>query len=444
MKLKRTHLSTALAAGLVGALVVVGGLPSRPSLAQGPAVTVLTGARVIDGTGRAPMEQATVVINNGRIEAVGAASTVKVPAAAVRVDMSGKTIVPGFINAHAHVNHEPATKMPVRDDLLLRLRTYADYGITTNVSLGSQPADDQEVLKLRGEQEQIALDRARVYTSGPSLRNGRTAAEARAFVDRNADNKVDIIKFHILGTAQEDVTPEAYRAVIDQAHKRGLRAVAHIFYLKDAKGTVESGLDILGHSVRDQDVDAAFIAELKRRNVGYIPTLTRDVSVFVYESTPAFFKDPFFLRGITLYRREMDMMLDPGRQAKMRTDKLAQSIKEALKQAERNLKILSDAGVPIAMGSDTGSFNNPGRWQGYFEHTEMEMMVKAGMTPMQVLVSATGGAARVMKLDGQLGTIQPGKWADLVVLTANPLTDIRNTQKIDSVWIAGRRLNRGT
>ena len=80
------------------------------------------------------------------------------------------------------------------------------------------------------------------------------------------------------------------------------------------------------------------------------------------------------------------MMLDPGRQAKMRTDKLAQSIKVALKQADRNLKILSDAGVPIAMGSDTGSFNNPGRWQGYFEHTEMEMMAKAGMTPMQVLV----------------------------------------------------------
>ena len=123
-------------------------------------------------------------------------------------------------------------------------------------------------------------------------------------MDRNADNKVDIIKFHILGTAQEDVTPEAYRAIIDQAHKRGLRTVAHIFYLKDAKGTVESGLDILGHSVRDQDVDAAFIAELKRRNVAYIPTLTRDVSVFVYESTPAFFKDPFFLRGITLYRRK--------------------------------------------------------------------------------------------------------------------------------------------
>jgi imidazolonepropionase-like amidohydrolase len=375
---------------------------------------------------------------------VGPPATVTIPAGAVRVEMSGKTIVPGFINAHAHVNHEPDTKLPVRADLVQRLRTYADYGVTTAYSLGAQPADHLEVLDLRNEQGRMPLDRARVYTSGPSLRNAKTAEEARKFVNGNADDKVDIIKMHILGTPTEDLTPEAYGAVIDQAHKRGLRTVAHIFYLKEAKGTVERGLDILGHSVRDQDVDPAFAAELKQRNVAYIPTLTRDLSVFVYETTPAFFKDPFFLRGVALYRREMDMMSDPARQTKLRTDKLAQSIKVALRQAERNLKILSDAGVPIAMGSDSGSFANPGRWQGYFEHIEMEMMVKAGMTPMQVLVAATGGAARIMKLDAEVGTIQPGKLADLVVLTANPLTDIRNTQKIDSVWIGGRQLKRGS
>jgi imidazolonepropionase-like amidohydrolase len=442
MTLKKKLLSAGVATALAGALVILAGVQSEPSLAQTSAVTALTGARVIDGTGRAPMEQATIVINNGRIESVGAASAVKVPPGATRIDMAGRTILPGFINAHAHVNHEPATKMTVPDDLRQRLRMYADYGITTAVSLGSQPADDQEVRRLRDEQNKVGLDRARVYTSGPSMRNASTAAEARAFVDRNADNKVDIIKFHMLNTAKETVTPEAYTAAIDQAHKRGLRVVAHIYDLKDAKGTVAAGLDVIGHSVRDQDVDAAFIAEMKKRDVGYIPTLTRDLSVFVYETAPSFFKDPFFLRGIALYRREMDMMLDPGLQAKTRASELAKTIKVAIKQAERNLKILSDAGVTIGMGSDTGSFNNPGRWQGYFEHTEMEMMASAGMSPMQVIVSATGGAARIMRLEKELGTIAPGKWADLVVLTANPLTDIRNTQKIDSVWIAGRRLNR--
>jgi imidazolonepropionase-like amidohydrolase len=103
------------------------------------------------------------------------------------------------------------------------------------------------------------------------------------------------------------------------------------------------------------------------------------------------------------------------------------------------LKLLSDAGVSIAMGTDSGA-NLVGRWQGYFEHTEMEMMVTAGMTPMQTIVAATGAAARVMKPDARLGTLEPGKWADFLVLSANPLTDIRNLRQIDTIWIAGRRL----
>ena len=126
-------------------------------------------------------------------------------------------------------------------------------------------------------------------------------------------------------------------------------------------------------------------------------------------------------------------------QEKTRGNKEAQAIKAALDQALRNLKRLSDGGVTIAMGTDTGA-NLMGRWQGFFEHTELELMVKAGLTPMQTLVAATGGAARVMKLDAQLGTLQPGRWADFVVLNANPLADIRHTRQIHSVWIGGQRL----
>ena len=131
------------------------------------------------------------------------------------------------------------------------------------------------------------------------------------------------------------------------------------------------------------------------------------------------------------------MLSDAGYQQKVRANEGAQAIKAALAQASRNLKILSDAGVPIALGTDSGA--GGGRWQGYFEHVEMEMMVEAGMTPMQVLVAATSAAAAASNLD-QVGTIAPGKAADLLVLDANPLDDIRNTRQIDSVWVAGRQL----
>jgi imidazolonepropionase-like amidohydrolase len=424
---------------VLGALLAAAAFPSRPSLAQAPAgsTIAITGARVIDGTGAAPLPGATIVIANGHIAAVGAPATVTVPAGATRVDMSGRTIMPGMINAHAHLNIDSEVKAPVRDQLVQRLRTYADFGVTAAVSLGSTPADELDGLTLRDEQERGTLDRARLYTGGVNA-VGTTPEEARKSVDRLADLKVDIIKYHINGNPN-DMTPEVYGALVDESHKRGLRTAAHIFYLKDAMGALDKGTDIIAHSVRDQDVDARLITALKSRNVGYIPTLTRDLSVFVYETRPAFFDDPFFLRGIALYRKEVDVLSDPARQARTRDDKQAQAIKTALQQAMKNLKALSDAGVPIAMGTDSGAANNPGRWQGYFEHVELEYMVRAGMTPMQALVAATGGAARVMKLDGT-GTIQRGKWADLLVLNADPLTDIRNTHQIHSVWIGGQRL----
>jgi imidazolonepropionase-like amidohydrolase len=410
------------------------------AFAQTPAgsgVVALTGARIIDGTGRPPVQNGTIVINNGHIQAVGVAGSVQIPAGANRVDLAGKTVIPGLINAHAHVNVDPGATMPVREDLIRRLKTYATFGVTSAVSLGSTQADELEGLKLRDEQTHIKLDRARLYTGGLNA-VGKTPEEARKSVDRLADLKVDVIKYHINGTPN-DMTPAIYGALVDESKKKNLRTFVHIFYLKDAKSAVEKGTDVLAHSIRDQNVDPAFVAEMKRKNIGYIPTLTRDLSVFVYETKPAFFDEPFFKKGGALYQEQVNLLIPAAAQEKVRNDKNAQAIKPALEQANKNLKILSDAGIPIAMGTDSGAAGNPGRWQGYFEHVEMEMMAKAGMAPMQVIVAATGGAARVTKVDPNIGTIEPGKWADLLVLNANPLDDIRNTRQIHSVWIAGQR-----
>ena len=348
------RIRTGLAAVLLGTLLLAA-FSFQSSLAQAPAAgaVVLTGARLIDGTGRAPLEQATLVIRNGRIEAAGAPAAVTPPAGAARIDLSGKTIVPGLINAHGHLNADQSTR-PVPDKLAGQLRVYADYGITTVVVLGTGANDLQDAVKLRDQQEHGTLDRARVYAAGPSLRDLKTEDEARTRVNRYADAKVDIIKIHVTG-GPNDMTPAVYGALIDQAHKRGLRVAAHLYYLKDARGLLNAGVDVIAHSVRDQNVDAALISEIKRRNVGYIPTLTRDLAVFVYETTPSFFKEPFFLRHIDAYRREMTMLNDTALQEKTRNSEEARTIKQALQQGSRNLKVLTDAGAPIALGTDIGT-----------------------------------------------------------------------------------------
>jgi imidazolonepropionase-like amidohydrolase len=140
-----------------------------------------------------------------------------------------------------------------------------------------------------------------------------------------------------------------------------------------------------------------------------------------------------------LYAANIARVKDPALHAKIKANPGTARARQQFDQALRNLKLLSDRGVMIAMGTDSGT--GTGRWQGYFEHVEMELMVTAGMTPMQTLVAATGNAAKVMRIDGELGTLQPGRRADFVVLTADPLADIKNTRTIESVWIDGRRID---
>jgi imidazolonepropionase-like amidohydrolase len=212
----------------------------------------------------------------------------------------------------------------------------------------------------------------------------------------------------------------------------------HIYYLADAKATLAAGADFIGHSVRDVPVDAAFASALKARDVCYCPTFTREVSTFVYDSTPPWANDPFFVKGVAA--DIPGQLADPKRHEQIRSSpghKAGQQYKASLEVAKKNLKALVGQGVRIAMGTDTGP---PARFQGFFEHLEMEMMVEAGMTPMQVLVSATGDAARCHKKDAEFGLVAPGRAADLLILGANPLESIRNLRSIEQVWVGGRSI----
>ena len=392
-------------------------------LRQQSAAKVFTGLTLIDGTTRAPVQNAVIVVRDGRIVAAGPASSVQIPSGAQQIPLAGKTVIPGLINSHGHVNNAD------RD-----LRTYAAYGVTTVFSLGGEvPA----VFAARASQNTAALNRARVFVSGPVLAP-RTQEEARTQVAQVAEQKVDFIKIRVddnLGTTAK-MPPEVYRTVMAEAGQYNMRVAVHMFYLADAKLVLTAGAALLAHSVRDVPVDAELITALKSYDVCLSPTLMREVSTFVYESTPDFFSDPFFLKHAD--STWVAQLREPARQQQMRSSTSAQRYKVALEVASTNLKRLSDAGVTIAMGTDTGPM---GRFQGFFELLEMELMVKAGLTPQQVLAAATRDAARCMRVDSDLGTLEPGKWADFVALDASPLADMSNIRKISSVWIAGNRVD---
>jgi len=412
--------STGRQATAFGLLLLV---PACVSAQAGP-VRAFTGFTLIDGTARAPVPDAAMVVRDGRIITAGPARTVTIPAGAERIALDGRFVIPGLINAHGHVN-----------DASRDLATYAAYGVTTVFSLGGeQPA----VFAARDAQATPALDRARVFVSGPVL-SPASPDEARTLVASVAAQRIDIVKIRVddnLGTTQK-MAPAVYGAVIDEAHRRGLRVAAHLFYLADAKALLRAGADFLAHSVRDADVDDELIGAMKAAGVCLSPTLMREVSTFVYETTPDFFADPLFLAHAN--RDWMAALREPVRQEAMRTSASAQRYKAALEVASRNVKRLADAGVRIAMGTDTGP---AGRFQGYFELMELELMVKAGLTPQQVIGAATRDAARCMRVDADLGTLEPGKWADFVVLEASPLADISNVRRIASVWIAGNAVAR--
>jgi imidazolonepropionase-like amidohydrolase len=313
-------------------------------------------------------------------------------------------------------------------------------------------SDSDLILEVRDEQRRGKVNGARVFTAlqgftaidgyptkAPGMKGVAqevaTAAQARAWVDKLVDKNADMIKMWVDDHHDKEpkLTPAVYGAIIDQAHKKGKKAFAHVYELADAKALVAAGIDMLGHSVRDAEVDAELIAALKKRNVTCVATFTREQSTFVYADSPAWLDDPFFTKGAG---PDVIQAAKTSLKATQAKDPERDINIEGLKIAMRNLKKLSDAGVRIGFGTDTGP---PGRFPGYFEHWEMELMVEAGLTPMQVIQSFSKNAAETLGVADELGTLVKGHAADLVVLDRNPLNDIKNSRSIAAVYLAGRK-----
>lgn len=428
---------------------------AHAQVAHAQRAAVIEHAVLIDGSGGAPLQDAALLLENGRITRIAPSGLLEAPAGAVRIDASGKTVIPGIINLHGHVGLTKglvqAQENYTRANVVENLRTYAAYGVTTTTSMGT---DLDLIAGIRDEIDGGKLTGiARVVPAlqGFTVRNGYpthapgvkglaqevTSVEgARKRVDALADKGARIVKMWVDGHhgTFDKLTPDLYEAIIGQAHKRGLIAAAHIYELEDAKGLVDAGLDALVHSVRDKEVDASLIRRLLAKNVAYAPTLTREKSTFAYADGPEWLADPFFANRVeasllTALRTNLrkTQAKDPERQVNI----------DGFHMAMRNLKKLADAGVRIGFGTDTGP---PGRFPGYFEHWEAELMVEAGLTPMQVIQSFSKHASEALRIDRDRGTLAEGKYADLILLNRNPLGNIRNLREMDAVFIGGMKI----
>jgi imidazolonepropionase-like amidohydrolase len=397
-------------------------------------VTVITHASLIDGTGAPPQPDTEVVMENGRIRDIGPSGAIVVPAGATVVDATGKFVLPGIINAHGHVGP------PARDP---QLRQYALYGVTTTTSMYF---DQDDIVEFKAKQRAGDLRGARILTvkyrfmSPPFIPGSevKTPEEARAKVDEIVAHGADFVKVWIdAGSGKFPKLDRAFcAAVMDQARKHGKITMAHIFSYEDAKMIVDEGVNILAHNVRDAVIEDEFITKLKSREVTVISTLAREEAMFAYADAPAYIGTPFFEKGLSAERLAV---LKTTKREEQRKDPQQAFYRRAFEIDKINLKKLSDAGVRIALGTDSGGDLNRYFIQGFFEHRQMELMRDAGLTPMQIILSFSKNASEALGIDKDFGTLAKGKAADLLVVTKNPLDDIANMRLIETVYLGGKK-----
>ena len=431
--------STLLAAALA---VAAASCVDRPDEAAN--ATWFEGAALIDGSGGPPVERSAFLVDDGVIAWVGRAGEREAPAGAARVDLSGKTVIPALIDAHQHIgltNVKDGSHSPdnyTRANLVEHLERSAYHGVAATMSLGLE-FDEALAFELR---DAVTPGAARFLTSGRGIaatptagpqqpyrlgipRGARTEAEGRAAVAELHERGVDLVKIWVddRGGAVPKLEPPVYRAIIDEAHARGMRVTSHLGTtsgLADAKDLLRAGVDGFAHTVRDRDVDDEYMALVRERpEVWTVPNLpgspvTHDDLPWLAETLPQF--------EIESLRRQADRLA-------------AEGPGELFELQCRNLARNREAGMIIGMGTDSGVS------VAWTTHTELRDMARCGLTPMEAIVAATRVNAEILGL-GDLGAVAAGRQASFVVLDANPLDDVTNTRRISEVYLRGEPVDR--
>jgi imidazolonepropionase-like amidohydrolase len=421
---------------------------------QAPQATVLEGARVIVGDGSAPIEDASVVLSNGRITQLGRRADVAAPASAIRVDLAGRTVMPALIDAHVHMGYRSNTSFTgdnyTHANLIDILDRFAYFGIAAILETGT--ARGELAYRVRDE----AHDGARYLTSGrgfgmPNAGPGgpmrdsaygvTSDAQARQYVRELAERKVDMIKIWVddRNHTVEKLRPDLYRAIIDEAHQHRIRVMAHIVDLADAKDLLRAGIDGFAHMVRDREIDEELISLARQRpDVFFLETLWGERRA-LYDQAPAWLGEPL-LRTAFSAESLRDLAASLAGEGDTAAVRLA---RERSAIGLRNTAKLYAAGIRLGLGTDLGGVTG-GQYFGWGSHIELDLMVnKAGLTPLQAITIGTRNSARILGLD-DLGTIAPGKSADLLVVDGDPSRNIAQTRAIDRVYLRGRELPRSS
>jgi len=441
---------TVIVGGLVFAAVCSALAAQRP--AASASVTLFEGARLIAGDGNAPIENSAFIVENNRFTRVGRKGEVSAPSGAARIDLTGKTVIPALIDAHSHIgymkNLTSGAQNYTRENILDHMYRFAYFGVSASQAMGT----DFGELPYQLREELLAgkyPEAARFLTAGRGLspideispNNMRHAAfvvtteeGARASVQELTARKVKLIKTWVddRGGNVKKLTPNLYRAIIDEAHKQNLRVAVHATGLADAKELLRAGIDVFAHMISDVDDELVELFKQHPKTAVLLALGGPRRTIYAPWLNP-----PHPLVAETVSPEQIKRL--QGRLANASPQSLADS-RQAWDLLARGIVRLHAAGVKIGVGTDGGGQTGD-QFIGWTMHTEVENMVAAGMTPAQVLVAATRTSAEILGLD-DLGMVAAGKSADFVVLDANPLDDITNTRKISRVYLRGKELDR--